>query len=469
MSLADLGMRPLLLRDAGTDTDAVPRPRPAVAARRMSVDVVAALLGSAGLAFVVPSSELSTAGAAMVGVVLVAAWVVAVWRSDGYRDRVVDHGAVQVHHVLRAGIEFTVVTTVLAWWLVPGLPRGAVLGAVAATVGVSVAHRAAASSRLIPGNRQQDRRRVLVVGHPAESQQFVDELGRQRSGRLDVADVCPPEVDHVAARADELGVDGVILLPCSHLAPQATRRLAWRLAEQDRHLLISPGLVDVQRHRTSVAPLGGLPMLHVRHTRSSCAGRSMTQLCARLAAAIGLVVLTPFLLALALAIRWDSPGPALFRQTRVGRDGVRFTMFKFRTMRSDGAIDRKQLQASNDCDGVLFKIRSDPRITRLGAVLRRYSLDELPQLINVVRGEMALVGPRPALPEEVAAYAPDVHRRLAALPGITGLWQVSGRSDLTWDESVRLDLSYVDNWSPGLDLRILLRTASAVIGHRGAY
>ena len=167
----------------------------------------------------------------------------------------------------------------------------------------------------------------------------------------------------------------------------------------------------------------------------------------------------PLLLAIAVAIRWDSRGASLFRQRRVGRGGTTFTMYKFRTMRTDADESRRRLSPTvNDCDGVLFKMRDDPRITRVGGVLRRYSLDELPQLINVVRGEMSLVGPRPALPHEVARYDVDPHHRLVVKPGLTGLWQVSGRSDLSWDESVRLDLHYVDNWSLALDLQIVLRT-----------
>jgi lipopolysaccharide/colanic/teichoic acid biosynthesis glycosyltransferase len=173
------------------------------------------------------------------------------------------------------------------------------------------------------------------------------------------------------------------------------------------------------------------------------------------------------LLGLMLLVRLDSAGPALFRQVRVGRDGRHFTMLKLRTMRTDAESVRAQVD--NEVDQVLFKNRQDPRITRIGRILRRYSLDELPQLVNVVRGDMSLVGPRPALPSEVAAYDHDPLRRLVVRPGLTGLWQISGRSDLSWRESVRLDLDYVDNWSLPRDLTIIGRTLHAVLGHRGAY
>jgi lipopolysaccharide/colanic/teichoic acid biosynthesis glycosyltransferase len=168
-------------------------------------------------------------------------------------------------------------------------------------------------------------------------------------------------------------------------------------------------------------------------------------------------------------IRLAERGPGLFRQTRVGQDGQAFTVYKFRTMVVDAEERKSHLAALNESDGVLFKMRRDPRITPVGAWLRRWSLDELPQLINVLIGDMSMVGPRPALPQEAALYGDHVRRRLAVKPGITGLWQVNGRSDLSWDESVRLDLRYVENWSFVLDLQILWKTASAVFTGSGAY
>jgi exopolysaccharide biosynthesis polyprenyl glycosylphosphotransferase len=184
---------------------------------------------------------------------------------------------------------------------------------------------------------------------------------------------------------------------------------------------------------------------------------------------VALLLLSPLLLAIAAAIRLSSPGPALFRQTRVGRNGTTFTVLKFRSMYIDAEERLAELRAVNEKDGVLFKIRDDPRVTRLGRWLRRYSLDELPQLCNVLAGQMSLVGPRPPLPSEVEQYAGDVNRRLVVKPGLTGLWQVSGRSDLSWEESVRIDLRYVENWSLALDAMILWRTIFAVVKSQGAY
>jgi exopolysaccharide biosynthesis polyprenyl glycosylphosphotransferase len=234
---------------------------------------------------------------------------------------------------------------------------------------------------------------------------------------------------------------------------------------------VSPGLRDVAPERLGLSTLGGTRLLRVRPPALSGPSQLAKAVMDRVVAALLLVLLAPVLGVLALLIRSDSPGPALFRQGRVGRHGRPFTVYKLRTMCVDAhhAIDELAHQNESDREGVLFKIKRDPRITRLGAWLRTYSLDELPQLLNVVRGEMSLVGPRPALPGEVEAYDPDLRRRLDVKPGMTGLWQVSGRSDLSWEDTVRLDLQYVDNWSWRMDAGIAVRTATAVLSHRGAY
>jgi exopolysaccharide biosynthesis polyprenyl glycosylphosphotransferase len=212
-------------------------------------------------------------------------------------------------------------------------------------------------------------------------------------------------------------------------------------------------------------------MLHVEHPRLSGPRWLLKALFDRIGAALALLVLAPLLAVCALAIRLDrnAPGPAFFRQIRVGRHGKPFAIYKFRTMRDDAEDLLAELRALNEHDGALFKVRQDPRITRVGRFLRRYSLDELPQLINVLRGEMSLVGPRPPLPNEVAEYPADMLRRLVVRPGMTGLWQVSGRADLAWEEAMRLDLRYVENWTLTLDLIIMMRTASAVLRASGAY
>ena len=253
------------------------------------------------------------------------------------------------------------------------------------------------------------------------------------------------------------------------MCPTTTRRVAWLAHAQGLDVFLGTGLLDVAPTRTTLVAGGDLGLLHLRPTTRSSPTRVVKEVADRSIAALSLLVLLPLLVSIGIAIRVDSRGGSLFRQTRVGRDGRTFTMYKFRTMSTDAERRRESLADANECNEVLFKMRRDPRITRVGALLRRYSLDELPQLMNVVLGQMSLVGPRPALPQEVAKYDVDPRHRLVVKPGLTGLWQVSGRSDLSWDESVRLDLHYVDNWSLALDAVIVLRTLKAVLDHRGAY
>ncbi|WP_164863479.1 sugar transferase [Agromyces sp. LHK192] len=248
------------------------------------------------------------------------------------------------------------------------------------------------------------------------------------------------------------------------------RDLGWDLENSKVELILVSRLTDVAGPRIHFRRLEGLPMVHVDLPQYSGFSHSVKRVFDVIVAGIALVVLAPVFAVVALAIRLDSEGPVLFRQERVGAHGARFTMLKFRSMVVD-AEARLALVAADgdDGNGVLFKLRDDPRVTRVGGVLRKYSLDELPQLWNVFLGHMSLVGPRPPLPAEVEQYERRVGRRLLIKPGITGLWQVSGRSDLSWEESVKLDLYYVENWSVTSDLLILLRTVRAVVGRDGAY
>jgi exopolysaccharide biosynthesis polyprenyl glycosylphosphotransferase len=247
------------------------------------------------------------------------------------------------------------------------------------------------------------------------------------------------------------------------------RRLAWELEKTGTDLCVAPALLDVAGPRTTVRPTAGLTLLHVDHPQLSGPRQVLKDLIDRCVAAVALLLLSPLMLAIAVSIRLSDRGPALFRQTRVGKDGATFSMYKFRTMVVDAEQRLAGLRELNEFDGVLFKMRRDPRITKIGARLRKWSLDELPQLFNVLLGDMSLVGPRPPLPDEAARYADHVRRRLVVKPGLTGLWQVSGRSDLSWDESVRLDLRYVENWSLALDLQILWKTIAVALRGSGAY
>ncbi|MBM3187685.1 MAG: sugar transferase [Chloroflexi bacterium] len=296
----------------------------------------------------------------------------------------------------------------------------------------------------------------FVDDDPAKAQ---TDIGRYPA--LGTPDALPELVrDHAI---DEV----VIALPwLSH------ERIMW-ITRQCEGLAVSarivPDLFQMSLSRVAVETLDGIPLLGVKEPTLYDWQIALKRGLDILLSALGLVGLSPVLALVALAIRLDSPGPAIFAQTRVGRNGRRFTCFKFRTMCVDAEARLAALQAQNEASGPLFKMRDDPRQTRVGRFLRRTSLDEFPQLWNVLKGEMSLIGPRPAIPSEVEQYEPWHLRRLEVSPGITGLWQVSGRSNLTFDEMVLLDIYYIENWSPTLDLRILLKTIPTVILRSGAY
>jgi exopolysaccharide biosynthesis polyprenyl glycosylphosphotransferase len=248
------------------------------------------------------------------------------------------------------------------------------------------------------------------------------------------------------------------------------RRIAWDLQGHHVQLAVVPSLSDISSGRIMMRPIGGLPLVHVEQPQSLGASRGLKRAFDLVGSTFGLLVFAPVMLAVAVAVKLHDGGPIHFRQTRVGRDGDLFECLKFRSMVVDAEAQLSGLTHLNqDPESVLFKVQRDPRITPVGRFIRRYSIDELPQLVNVFAGEMSLVGPRPALPAEVRRYSPDVQRRLHVRPGMTGLWQVSGRSDLSWDDTVRLDLYYVDNWSIVQDLSIVIKTLRAVLSSRGAY
>ena len=276
----------------------------------------------------------------------------------------------------------------------------------------------------------------------------------------------PDTVSQVAAR---LGADAVIVASMRRGDHDYLKRLAWQLEGTAAELVLSSPLVDVAGPRMSLKPVEGLPLIQVEiptFEGGRYALKRAMDVAIAVLALIGIGLLWPLI---ALAIKLDDKGPVFFRQERVGRDGRTFRMMKFRSMGIDAEQRKAELESRNEGAGPLFKLKSDPRVTRVGAFLRKYSLDELPQFWNVLIGDMSAVGPRPPLPSEITAYDGTVYRRLYIKPGITGLWQVSGRSDLSWEESVRLDLRYVENWSATSDLVIMWRTAQVMIAPKGAY
>ena len=326
---------------------------------------------------------------------------------------------------------------------------------------------------------------VVAVGHESAVSQLICELRREPHHGLQVIAAClagEPGTDKVAgvpvvgdledtaSVVRNLNAGTVAVLSCPEMDGVKLRALAWELEKTGTDLCVAPALLDVAGPRTTVRPTAGMTLLHVDHPQLSGPRQVVKDLFDRCAAAFGLFALAPLMLAIAAIIKLSDNGPALFTQTRVGKGGETFKIYKFRTMVVNAEALLSEFREENESvGGVLFKIRRDPRITAIGAKLRKSSLDELPQLINVLKGEMSLVGPRPALPEEAAKYADHVRRRLVVKPGLTGMWQVNGRSELSWDESVRMDLRYVENWSFALDMQILWKTISVMLHGSGAY
>jgi exopolysaccharide biosynthesis polyprenyl glycosylphosphotransferase len=339
-------------------------------------------------------------------------------------------------------------------------------------------------------------RRVLVIGEPSTADQVVGHLasrtehayvvvgvvpvgnaklecGAPVTARLGSVDPLNPTEDGAAVlnAAREHHAELVLLAPGPRLPADRLKRLCWALHDAKTPVAVLAGLIDVAPRRVQLDAPAGLAMLHVAPPLRHGFQVWLKALADRTMAALGLLLLAPLFGLVALGIRCTSPGPVFYKQTRYGQDCTPFLMWKFRTMVVDADARKADLErtGANENDGLMFKMRRDPRVTRIGRVLRRYSLDELPQLVNVLRGEMSLVGPRPPLPDEVARYDKVEVRRLAVRPGITGLWQVSGRSDLSWDETIKLDLRYVDNWSFTADVDVMARTLRAVVDGRGAY
>jgi exopolysaccharide biosynthesis polyprenyl glycosylphosphotransferase len=412
-------------------------------------------------------------------------WLCIVALTGGYDSRFIGVGTDEFRRVLNAGVTLTAAVAIAAYATKTGIARGYVVLALPCLTMSDLIVRFALRKRLHRLRRMGScMRRVVAVGHTPVVADLATELRRETYHGLSVVAACVagPEGDsevngiplvgglrNVASVVQRYDADTVAVLACPEMSGVRLRELAWELEKTGTDLCVAPALLDVAGPRTTIRPVAGLTLLHVDHPEFTGAKQVIKDAFDKVVGFSALLVLTPVFIAVALAIKLSDGGPALFRQTRVGKDGRAFTVYKFRTMVLDAEDRKAQLAISNEKDGVLFKIRNDPRITSVGARLRRWSVDELPQLINVVRGDMSLVGPRPALPDEAARYGDYVRRRLVVKPGLTGLWQVNGRSDLSWEESVRLDLRYVENWSLVLDLQILWKTTSAVWHGSGAY
>jgi exopolysaccharide biosynthesis polyprenyl glycosylphosphotransferase len=323
-------------------------------------------------------------------------------------------------------------------------------------------------------------RRVLIVGTDAEAIGLVHatqrrpDLGYQVVGFVGPGDIgarggCEVlgDFDDTEAVLEATGANGVMISLAS-VEPILVNRLTRRLTDAGYHVALSSGLRDIDIVRFRAQDIGGHTLIYVEQTMRDGWRAIAKRVFDVSLSIVALILFAPLLLAAVIAIRIESKGGVLFAQERVGRDGRPFRMIKLRTMVADADARKAELAERNEADGPMFKIANDPRITKVGAFLRKLSIDEIPQFVNVLRGEMSVVGPRPALRAEVEQWTEDVHDRLRVLPGITGMWQVSGRSDTTFDEYKRLDLFYVDNWSLAHDLRIVARTFTVVLAGRGA-
>lgn len=418
---------------------------------------------------------------------MVPVWLGAMALAGGYDTRHIAAGFEQYRRVISTGVWVLAFVALLSFVLHADLSRAFVLGSVPAATMLTVAGRYMVRKTLHRRLKAEHAvHRVLAIGLAEDVWELVVHMTRAAFAGFRVVGAITPDEgpqphlprnvcwagadvrDAVAAaralQADTIAIAATHLLPAGQL-----RKLSWELEGTDIDLVLAPAITDVAGPRISTHPVAGLPLLCVEKPQFTGPRRAVKSALDRMLSAAALVLLTPVLAAVAVSIKLTSPGPVLYRQERVGINGWRFDLLKFRSMRVGAHSERERLADANEHDGPLFKMRRDPRLTPVGGFLRRWSLDELPQLWNVLAGDMSLVGPRPPLASEVDGYGADVHRRLLVKPGMTGLWQVSGRADLSWDESVRLDLHYVDNWSVGLDLVLLWKTLACVLRGQGAY
>lgn len=421
-------------------------------------------------------------GTAVVALVGIASFVGSVALTGGYSVRHVGPALREYRSIALGFAAMLGVAMVISFLQLVEMPPAPVLlgagGIALAAALLRTAQRGVLASLRVRGLH---RSRAILVAPVEHAGRIAAELDATQEG-LDLVGACVP--GHAVGSVLENGIEvlgsplearliaealeaDVVLISAGAMPPADFRRFQWAMEATETEVVVVPDLEEVLSTRLDMQVVGGTPMMTM--LRPTASQRVAKRMLDRVLGTMLLILASPVILVSMAAVRLTSPGAAIFRQIRVGRDSRPFTMLKLRTMRTDAEKIREQLQDKNEGAGPLFKMVDDPRITPIGRVLRRFSIDELPQLWNVVRGDMSLVGPRPPLPREVADYDSMAVHRLHVRPGLTGLWQVSGRSDLSWEESIKLDLRYVDNWSIRYDLQILWRTARAVLGARGAY
>jgi exopolysaccharide biosynthesis polyprenyl glycosylphosphotransferase len=462
---------------------------------RRYLGALAALDAVLILVAVLVSSQLRFSGAPLQGVNLAAAlaipllWLGALAVQGVYEPRRL--GAThEFRQVFDACLRVGAATATVAFLVHAPVSRSFLLGVLVIATLLLLAGRAGARAALHRMRRNgRCLHHVVAVGRPEDIHHLAEQARRAGNAGFAITAACTDgaprgtvlvgddaDIPVQGTVADAVAVavatkaDTIAVVSTGGGCDRETlRQIAWEIEGTELRLLIAPAFTDVAGPRITVKPLAGLPLLHLEQPSLRgirAFGKSVFE---RGVAAVALLLLSPLFLVVALAVRIDSRGPALYGQTRIGKGGAPFTCWKFRSMRAGADAELAALLAFSQGNGLLFKMREDPRVTRVGRLLRRFSIDELPQLFNVLLGSMSLVGPRPPLPTEVDRYETDVRRRLLVKPGMTGLWQVSGRSDLSWEESVRLDLYYVENWSPQLDMAIIARTIGAVVRSCGAY
>lgn len=430
------------------------------------------------------------AAAAVAGVGCAAVWMLALTVSGSRSPRVVGTGVTEYRRVIQSTFVIFGGLALIAYLVAIDGLRGFIVVALPAGVLGLVVNRWLCRCWLVAQRRHgKMSNRVVLVGSESSISRTASDLRRAPSAGLHVVGACTASgkvadeipglpgipvsgsLDRLVDALTATRADTVVITSANELSAEAVRELSWRLEPGRQHLIVAPSLTDVGGPRLHTRPVAGLPLIHVETPRYD-GGKIYAKRIFDVASSGALIlILGPILLAIAMIVRLSTPGTVFFRQERIGLRGERFKMLKFRSMYMEAEDRLAELQHADRDEGnsVMFKMKDDPRVTPIGKVLRRYSLDELPQLFNVFLGSMSLVGPRPPLPREVEQYSQFVHRRFLVKPGITGLWQVSGRSNLDWDETVRLDLFYVENWTMTSDLIILLKTVRAVLASDGAY
>ena len=412
---------------------------------------------------------------ALISLALLVLWLGALRYAGTYDLDLMGCGSLEYARVARVSLDVFGAVAIIAYVARWNLARGFVALALPIGLVLLVGGRWVMRRALVRERRAGEHsRRTLVVAGKDHAAVLVDELRGTPEAGFDVVGVsAPDDLQAVGARVSAEAIDVVVAGGSDQLAPQALKRLAWALEPSGTALVLAPGALDISPARLRTHSLPGMPLLAVDRPGYTAWQQRIKRVFDLVGASLLVLLLALPLLATAVAIRLTSPGPAIFRQTRIGEDGAPFRVLKFRSMRVDAderAWDRARAAgAVADGVGAFSKPAADPRITRVGRFIRRYSIDELPQLFNVLAGQMSLVGPRPLLATDHELYGRDRHRRLLVKPGITGLWQVSGRNHLSIEQSVRLDLYYVENWSMTEDLLILARTVRAVVGRDGAY